>query len=117
MAIRTSSRAPRIDWMPIRSFWSGMPCRRGHIDLAAPTPDTARARSAPADAWFDQPALLISRVVVHFPIRIPIPEPWPPDRFHVFLRPLRRAFEEGNPAVGMCHFISLRASAQHPTLA
>ena len=94
-----------------------MHCRKGYLGLAVRTPETDRARSAAADAWFDQPAPLISRVVVQFPIRVPIPPPWPPDPFHVFLRPLKRAFEEGNPAVGMCHFVSLRASAHHPMLA
>jgi len=84
------------------------------------TPDRAgatRALAVLADAWFDRPASRIARLVVHCPIRIPIPEPWPPDSDHAFLRPLRRSFEEGNPAIGTLHFVSFGSTRHHPNLA
>lgn len=45
------------------------------------------------------------------------PKPWPQDPFHVFIRPLRRAIEEGNPAVGRIHYVLLDAGKQFPLLA
>ena len=76
-----------------------------------------RARSVSTATCYDQPSPTTARVVVHCPDRIPVPEPWPPNLFHPFLRPLQRAFERGNPAIGTLHFVLLGGGAQYPMLA
>lgn len=85
--------------------------------MVANQTEPPHTQSVPALAWYDRPSPRIVRVAVHCPARIPVPEPWPPNLFHPFLRPLRRTFEQGNPDIGKVHFVLLNGGAQYPMLA